>query len=253
MHYLNAMKVSDLSSFGTHLNVAIIGASGGIGSAFVELFSNHDSVKTVYAFSRQSIDFYSNKVISGQIDLSDEDSIQAAAHSIDEELDIIIVATGFLHDDATMPEKSLRDLSLPQLEKVFLTNTFGPAIVMKHFLSRIPKNRKSVFAALSARVGSIEDNRLGGWHAYRASKTALNMLLKNAAIETARRYKEAHIIGLHPGTVDTGLSKPFQSNVKDGKLFTPDYSAQSLIDVINTVSPEDSGKVFAWDGQKIPA
>ena len=104
---------------------------------------------------------------------------------------------------------------------------------------------------LSARVGSISDNRLGGWHSYRSSKAALNMIIKNAAIETARKYKEAAIIGLHPGTVDTKLSSPFQSNVQDGKLFSPEQSACYLLDVINQVKSADTGKIFAWDGQEV--
>jgi NAD(P)-dependent dehydrogenase (short-subunit alcohol dehydrogenase family) len=106
---------------------------------------------------------------------------------------------------------------------------------------------------LSARVGSISDNRLGVWYAYRASKAALNMILKNAAIEMARRYKKASIIGLHPGTVDTTLSKPFQRQVQEGKLFTPEYSSVCLLKVINDFEPEQSGKVFAWDGKEVPA
>ena len=110
-----------------------------------------------------------------------------------------------------------------------------------------------MFAAISARVGSISDNRLGGWYSYRASKAALNMLLKTAAIELGRTRKELVVLGLHPGTVDTGLSKPFQSNVSEGKLFTPEQSAQYLLEVIDGVTPEHSGSVLAWDAQTVPA
>jgi NAD(P)-dependent dehydrogenase (short-subunit alcohol dehydrogenase family) len=110
-----------------------------------------------------------------------------------------------------------------------------------------------VFAAISARVGSISDNRLGGWYSYRASKAALNMLLKTAAIELGRTRKELVVLGLHPGTVDTGLSKPFQSNVSEGKLFTPEQSARYLLEVIDGVTPEHSGSVLAWDAQTVPA
>jgi NAD(P)-dependent dehydrogenase (short-subunit alcohol dehydrogenase family) len=156
-----------------------------------------------------------------------------------------------LHGDGLAPENALRDLNMDNFERIFAVNTFGPALVAKHFLPLIPKDTKSVFAALSARVGSISDNRLGGWHAYRASKTALNMIIKNSAIETARRYKRSCVIGLHPGTVDTGLSEPFQGGVPPDKLFTPDQSAAYLMDVIDTITPEYSGSIFDWKGEII--
>lgn len=137
------------------------------------------------------------------------------------------------------------------MSRVMAVNVIGPALVAKHFLPHLPREGKSIFAALSARVGSISDNSIGGWHSYRASKAALNMVLKNVAIETARKYKSAAVIGLHPGTVDTGLSAPFQSNVKDGKLFTSQQSAQYLLSVLNNANAESTGKIFAWDGQEI--
>jgi NAD(P)-dependent dehydrogenase (short-subunit alcohol dehydrogenase family) len=113
------------------------------------------------------------------------------------------------------------------------------------------KDRPSVFAALSARVSSISDNRLGGWHSYRASKAALNMIIKGAAIETARTHKKAAVVGLHPGTVDSALSKPFQARVPEGKLFSPEFSAEALINVVENLQAKDTGKLFAWDGQEI--
>tara|TARA_R110002073_G_scaffold188642_1_gene347559 strand:- start:1057 stop:1491 length:435 start_codon:yes stop_codon:yes gene_type:complete len=144
-------------------------------------------------------------------------------------------------------------LNFANFHAVFAVNTYGPALVAKYFLPRLRCGRRSVFACLSARVGSISDNQLGGWYAYRASKAALNMILKNAAIETARRYKEACVIGLHPGTVGTSLSKPFQGRVEQGKLFTPEFSSACLLQVINCVTPDQSGRVIAWDGKKVPA
>jgi NAD(P)-dependent dehydrogenase (short-subunit alcohol dehydrogenase family) len=242
---------TSLTNFDKPLNVAVIGASGGIGNAFTDLLTAQDKVKTVHALSRSGASFDHPKIKNGIIDITDEQSVASAAAGIETGLDLIILAAGFLHDEETLPEKSLRDIDINNFEKVFARNTFGPALVAKHFLPLILKERKSVFAALSARVGSIGDNHLGGWYAYRASKAALNMLLRCCAIETARRYKHAAIIGLHPGTVDTGLSKPFQGNVKPEKLFTPRQSAAYLLNVINTVTPEDSGAVFAWDGQRI--
>lgn len=169
------------------------------------------------------------------------------------EIDIIIVATGILHGDNLSPEKSLRDLDMESFQQVFAINTFGPALIAKHFLPLLPKNKKSVFAAISARVGSIDDNRLGGWYAYRASKAALNMILKNTSVEMGRKYKNLAAIGLPPGTVDTHLSEPFQGNVQPDKLFSAEYSAKCLIRVIDNASASDSGNVYAWDGQKIPS
>ena len=151
-----------------------------------------------------------------------------------------------------MPEKSLHELSTANFERSFFANTIGPALVAKHFLPKFERNKRAVFAALSARVGSIADNRLGGWHAYRAAKAALNMLVKNISLEISRCHKQAIIVGLYPGTVATDLSKPFQKRVPSDKLFSADYSAGQLISVLEGLSSEDSGKVFAWDGSEVP-
>lgn len=242
-----------LESFNENLCVAVIGASGGIGQAFVQHFVKSEKVSQVYCFSRSPIENESNKVTTHAIDFTDENSVEQAVLVIPEnvKLDIIIVATGLLHDENTQPEKSLKDLNLKKFEDVFAVNTYGPAMIMKHFLPKIHKERKSVFAALSARVGSISDNGIGGWYAYRASKAALNMLIKNASIEMGRRYKEACIIGLHPGTVDTNLSKPFQGHVPSKKLFTPDYSSKKMLDVIDGIMPDQTGKIFDYAGREI--
>jgi NAD(P)-dependent dehydrogenase (short-subunit alcohol dehydrogenase family) len=138
------------------------------------------------------------------------------------------------------------------MARVFAVNTIGPALVAKHFLPLLPRRGRSAFAAISARVGSIGDNRLGGWHSYRASKAALNMLLRNFAIELARRAPDAVCIGLHPGTVDTALSAPFRSRVAPDRLFTPARSAGHLLRVIEQATVADNGHVLAWDGARIP-
>jgi len=137
------------------------------------------------------------------------------------------------------------------MAKVFAVNTTGPALVASALLDALPREGKSVFAALSARVGSISDNRLGGWHAYRASKAALNQIIRTCSIELTRKRRDALIVGLHPGTVETGLSEPFRDNVPDGKLFTPDYSAERLLNVIDTLTPEQSGRCFDWQGEEV--
>jgi NAD(P)-dependent dehydrogenase (short-subunit alcohol dehydrogenase family) len=163
----------------------------------------------------------------------------------------VINATGFLHNESIMPERSLRDLSLEKFQQNFLINTIGPALVAKYFTPKLRQDKPSVFASLSARVGSIGDNKLGGWYSYRSSKAAHNMMIKNVSIEVSRRNKQAAIIGLHPGTVDSNLSKLFQKRVAKENLFSPDYSAKKLIQVIESVSSQDSGKILAWDGGNI--
>jgi NAD(P)-dependent dehydrogenase (short-subunit alcohol dehydrogenase family) len=240
-------------------NIAIIGASGGIGNAFVHLLSQNED-NTIYAFARSTSATANNlssddltKPPITHIDYSDEESIRTAAEFTTQTgpLHLVIVATGFLHDQTMMPEKSLRDLSAESFQKNFLINTIGPALVAKHFLPKLDKERRSVFAILSARVGSISDNNLGGWYAYRASKSAVNMVIKTVSIEASRRQKKAIVVGLHPGTVASPLSQPFQKNVVPGKLFTPEYSAKKLMNVIQNLEIEDSGRVFAWDGKPI--
>ncbi len=237
----------------SNFNIAIIGASGGIGSALTTLLAKNQS-STIYAFSRHSIHPEHDNVHWAAIDFNQEETISQAAELTARSgtLDLVIVATGILHDETTLPEKSLKNLSAENFQKSFLINTIGPALVAKHFTPKLHKNQHSVFAALSARVGSISDNQLGGWHAYRASKAALNMLIKTTSIEINRRQKKAIIVGLHPGTVDSKLSQPFQKNVPKEKLFTPEYSAKKLMAVIRDIKKEDSGKIFAWDGKEIP-
>ena len=225
-------------------NIAILGASGAIGSAFTKLLSEKHPNASMFAFSRNG---------QHSIDYSREDSIAEAAELAAKEkpLDLVIVAGGILHQGELMPEKSLRDLSAEKFQRIFEVNTITPALIAKYFLPKLNREQPSIFAALSARVGSISDNQLGGWYAYRASKAALNMIIKNAAIEVGRRNKQAIIVGLHPGTVDSNLSKPFQGNVADGKLFTPEYSAGRLLEVLENLSPEQTGKCFAWDGKEV--
>jgi NAD(P)-dependent dehydrogenase (short-subunit alcohol dehydrogenase family) len=246
--------MNTLRSFSPQLRVAVIGASGGIGTALVKILAQHPSVATVYALSRTPCSIVSPKVVHGEIDVLDEDSVQKCANlaASDAPLDIVIVATGILWSgEALRPEKNMRELDVTKLAQIFAINTFGPTMVAKHFLPTLRKGAKTVFAALSARVGSIGDNRLGGWYAYRASKAALNMLLKTLSIEHARLWPQSVVVGLHPGTVDTGLSGPYSKRTPPEKLFSPATSASHLLDVIDAVSITDSGSVIAWDGKRI--
>ncbi|MEL7546908.1 MAG: SDR family NAD(P)-dependent oxidoreductase [Pseudomonadota bacterium] len=235
------------------MRAVVIGASGGVGNALTKklLAAGY----AVHALSRSGVT-EAQDAVPGRIDITDETSISAAVKSVAEygQPDLVLVASGILSaDNGLQPEKSLRHQEMDAFARVFAINTFGPGLVAKHFIPAMPKKDRAVFAAISARVGSISDNQIGGWHAYRASKAALNMLIRNYAIEQRRRNPRFIAVGLHPGTVDTALSKPFQSNVPDGKLFTSDQSAGYLLDVISQLTPDDSGKVFDWKGNEIPA
>lgn len=242
-----------LPAFSASLNVALVGATGGIGRAFYANLRANKAVANLIALSRSPIE-------DGEwlhLDLTKQETIEAAASQIKSRLntlDLVIVSTGMLHDDThnIQPEKTWRHLDANAMQTAFAVNTIGPALVAKHFLPLLNRTQKTAFAAISARVGSIADNRIGGWYAYRASKAALNQIIKSAAIELARSNPNAICVGLHPGTVDTGLSKPFQRGVADGKLFTPAQSADYMLTVLNTLKPEDSGQLFAWDGKSIP-
>ncbi len=234
-----------------NLRCAVFGASGGIGAALVRALAARAEVAEVWAGSRGGVADQA-KVRGFAFDLTEEASIAAACARIGGPLDLAIVATGRLgSSDGTGPEKSVRALDPARLAESFAVNAIGPALVAKHVLPLLPKDRRAVFAALSARVGSISDNRLGGWHGYRASKAALNMLVRNFAVELGRTHRQAVVVALHPGTVDTGLSAPFQKGVAEGKLFTPDFAAKRLLAVLDGLAPQDSGKLFAWDGAEV--
>jgi len=232
----------------------IFGSSGGIGGALAKAAVASGQYARVFAVSR------SGAVIDGaenrQAEFTNEAQLAALAGEIGAAgpVTLCLVASGLLSDGPDLqPEKTYRSLSQSAFERVFTANTIAPALIAKHMLALMPKAERSVFAALSARVGSISDNRLGGWHAYRASKAALNMLIRNFAIEQARRAPGSICVGLHPGTVDTGLSKSFQGGVAGDKLFTPQQSADYLLGVIERLTTEDSGKCFDWAGKEVPA
>ena len=245
-----------MTSFNYNINVAVIGASGGIGGAIANTIETNLEGSRVFRLSRSHL---SNRASERcfHLDLENETTIRSSAAKIARlaaELHIIIVATGILHEgENLLPEKSWSALSYDSLERVFRINTIGPALVAKHFLPLLAKDRKTVFAALSARVGSIDDNRLGGWYGYRASKAALNMIIKSLSIELARRRPLAICVGLHPGTVDTALSQPYKRGVTKGSVFTPKRAAENLLQVLETLKPTDSGGLIAWDGSQVPS
>ena len=232
-------------------SAVVIGATGGIGRAMVERILADGAFDTVCAVSRSGADVAGAQGLAA--DLEDEASLASAAERIGQgpAPTLIVVATGVLHD-GLQPERSFRQLDAEHLLRDYRVNAVGPALAAKHLLPLMPRDRRAVFAALSARVGSIADNRLGGWHAYRASKAALNMILRTLSVEMARSHPQAVIAGLHPGTVATDLSAPFQKGVAQGKLFTADHSAERLLSVLSDLTPADSGGVFAWDGARVP-
>lgn len=223
------------------METVIIGASGGIGSALAELYERQGAA--VHRLSRSGTG----------LDLADEASIARAAADLQgRQVQRLIVATGLLHDGGMTPERSLRDLSAAALQRSFLVNAIGPALVLRHFAPLLAKSGRVEVALLSARVGSIADNRLGGWYGYRASKAALNQLVRSAAIELGRSRPEAVVAALHPGTVETAMSRPFQGNVPPEQLFTAERSAACLADVLAKLQAADSGGFFDWQGKAIP-
>lgn len=230
----------------------ILGASGGIGAAFVNTLRDQ-GYAPVHAGYRSTPVAPSAIVRPFRFDLLDEATMERAASGIacDAGLDLIVVATGMLHEGATQPEKSLREIDGIAMQRAFAVNSVGPAIAAKYFAPLLARDRRTVFAFLSARVGSIGDNRLGGWHSYRASKAALNALVRCFAIELAVRNPQSVAVALHPGTVDTNLSEPFQKRLKPGQLQSPATSARHLLSVIDALTPADSGGFFAWDGTPI--
>jgi NAD(P)-dependent dehydrogenase (short-subunit alcohol dehydrogenase family) len=220
---------------------ALIVGTGGIGSALARALKDNKSFGCVTTASRAT-----------GIDVFHEPDLARLTASLDPPPQLVIVTTGMLHDDNQGPEKSIRDLNPEKLARSFAINTIAPALVAKHIIPVMPKDQRTVFAVLGARVGSIGDNRTGGWHGYRASKAALVMLVKSIAIEVSRSRPLAIVVALHPGTVDTAMSKPFQRGVPPEKLFSAEMSARHLLAVVDQLNPTDSGGHFAWDGARIP-
>lgn len=230
-----------MDSFADGYRALVIGASGGIGAALVEALSGDPRCAAVLGLSRGS---------QPAIDFADEASIAAAAEALAAQapFQLIVNAAGVLHGPAFMPEKKLGDLHYDQLLHTFQVNTFGPALLLRHF-TRLLDRRRGVLAMLSAKVGSIGDNRLGGWYSYRASKAALNMLVKTAAIEVRRSNPNAVLLALHPGTVDSALSRPFRG-AEIGRA--PALAARQLLQVIDGLGPEASGGFYSWNGEALP-
>ncbi|MEE2643929.1 MAG: SDR family NAD(P)-dependent oxidoreductase [Myxococcota bacterium] len=242
------------------IRALVVGARGGVGEAIADALAAMAQVELLIESSQDSrwvaeapLDLNARRSRC-QLKLPDPADGEALAESLDTggvELNLIINCVGLLHDARVQPERRLGALDVEQMRTVFEVNCFALATLLQVFTPRLPRRGRVIFASLSARVGSIGDNRLGGWHSYRSSKAAHNMLIKGASIELRRRNPELLCIALHPGTVDSDLSRPFQKRVPPEKLFSPEQSAAYLLKVIAALGPEASGGFFAWDGAPI--
>ena len=222
----------------------VIGGTGSIGSAFAEEFVYRRPDTEVMILGRET---------ETKLDLLSEDSISDAAVKVASRqlpVSVIVVATGILHTEFVQPEKTWRQINQPALDSLFRLNAIGPMLVMKHFLPLLPKLEKSIFACLSARVGSITDNELGGWYGYRASKAALNQFVKTASIELSRIRPEAICMAIHPGTVATRLSDPFSKNGLN--VMTPRDCAEKLYKLLSEADVRDNGGFFDYEKRRIP-
>lgn len=232
--------------------VLVLGASGGIGKAYCEnILKQFPKVHLIrMARDIDNLTKLSGDILDIEIDLSEDNSIEKAISTLPENknIDWVFVATGWLHDKHTKPEKTYRSLNREHLLRSYNINAVGPTLFVSHLLNFVEKKHSMKIGILSARVGSISDNRLGGWHSYRASKAALHMLIKNIAIECKISQKPITIIGLQPGTTDTALSAPFQKGLTANQLQTPEFTAQHLIKVMEVIEEEDSGKLLDFEG-----
>ena len=246
----------------------VLGASQGIGFGFVQYFLSQDPTHQVYATYRSTesaapllalADQYGDRLTCIQLEITDEDQIIQCLQQVatglkasGQPLGWVINCIGMLHQGDLQPEKSLRQINTEQLITYFQVNSIGSILLAKHLATMIKTTDRVIFATISAKVGSITDNQLGGWYGYRASKAALNMFMRSIAIEYRRTCKGAIVVVLHPGTTETGLSEPFRRGVPPDKLFSIDRSVGQLMQVMNGLNPEDSGEFFSWDGTPLP-
>ncbi len=234
-------------------NIVIFGATGTMGSALFESLASQYPNANINGIGRQAT--HPNPHFPyHQVDYEDENQLENLAKQLSQTqpFDLILIAIGMLHNQQMMPEKSIHDLSIEKYQAQFMTNTIIPMMICKHFIPHLHPKNKSILGIFSAKVGSITDNALGGWYSYRGSKAALNMQIKNLAIECQRTHPNQIILGLHPGTVDSNLSKPFQKNLPPShQIFDPALASEQILKQIEQATPQHSGKLLAWDGEII--
>ena len=234
------------------MNILIVGGSGGIGAALVDRFLSHrltQYIHATYLTSQDRID--SPKLKWHKVNVTSEDDIRDLSENIPQ-LDLLINATGILHDEHSRPEKTINAFDPVFFNKNILVNTTTSILLAKYFYRSLKTSSASHFIALSARIGSIEDNKMGGWISYRCSKAALNMAIKTISLEWQFKNPGCCVLAFHPGTTDTNFSKPYQKNVPKSKLFKPEYVADQLIKLLETTKPTDTGKFYSFDGTEIP-
>jgi NAD(P)-dependent dehydrogenase (short-subunit alcohol dehydrogenase family) len=252
--------IDEISQF----NTLIVGASQGIGLGFVKKILPDQRIAKIYATYRQLdsaseliqlASEHSQRLICLPLDITDELQIGEAMQQISTQvnkLHLVVSCVGLLHEGNLQPEKSLRQINSENLLRYFQINSIGAVLLAKHLLPLFKHGERSVFACISAKIGSIGDNQLGGWYGYRASKAALNMFMRTVAIEYGRTSPKTLVVTLHPGTTDTRLSRPFQKNVPAEKLFSVERTVTQLLNVIEQLQEGDSGQFFSWDGSRLP-
>tara|TARA_B100000795_G_C22719362_1_gene406771 strand:- start:211 stop:936 length:726 start_codon:yes stop_codon:yes gene_type:complete len=232
-------------------NILIAGSSGAIGSEFTRFYSDDPNVEKIVTLSRKKNDSLNKKIQSIEIDYNKEETFKNLDKISElDSISSIIIATGTLHTDQIKPEKSIDGINFEGLKNIFQVNLFGPTLLVKKLMPLIKKSQGVKIVFLTARVGSISDNKLGGWYSYRSSKSALNMMISNFSIELQRSNKENIVIGIHPGTVKSHLSEPFLRHVKHN-IFSPRESVELMTKVISNISQKDSGKCFDFSGKVI--
>ncbi|BAY12545.1 SDR family NAD(P)-dependent oxidoreductase [Calothrix sp. NIES-2098] len=246
------------------INALIVGASQGIGLGFVKKLLHDRRITKIYATYRQPdsalelinlANEHPERLTCLKLDITDESQIAEAIQQISTQVNkvhLVVNCVGILHEGTLQPEKSLRQINPENLLRYFQINSIGAVLLAKHLLPLFKHGERSVFANISAKIGSIGDNQLGGWYGYRASKAALNMLIRTAAIEYSRSSPKTLVVTLHPGTTDTRLSRPFQKNVAAEKLFSVERTVTQLLNVIEQLQEGDSGQFFSWDGSRLP-
>ncbi len=238
------------------MKILVIGGAGGIGRALVDVFLDHYKDADILAtFHSGRASFEHPRLTWHRVDITQEDEIKALAQDSGS-LNILVNAVGFLHGQDQQqpqnPEKSIQHFTPELLQKNLLLNTQPSLLLAKHFMSNLRASKDSYFVSLSARVGSLSDNRVGGWISYRASKAALNMAVKTIALEWKTKLPHCCVLLFHPGTTDTPLSQPFQKNLPEGQVHSPDYTAKALLALLETLTPNDSGRFCSYDGSDIP-